>query len=177
MNGKPVVRFDGSNDALDVVGTVLASGDVFTVSLVCRLTDAGLGTFHALMLKGSSADQKLYLLGSNSASELWRWSTLDSTFAFTSNTWAIVSYVHAATDDTHATESFFVNTLAKGTRTGTVPAFQSGVLNIGYAAGNFTWYGDIPEIIIWRGTSSGATSNPITRTSTDYDKSDVQGAH
>ncbi|MDB6040772.1 MAG: Coagulation factor 5/8 type domain protein [Verrucomicrobiales bacterium] len=161
VNGKPVLRFDGVNDYLDVApsDTLDLTADVSTFFVV-RFTD--FATYRAVWSKTSvnqPAPLDYYLLPGSGTVSLWRGDgngpndkNLQSTRAVKANTWVVLGYVI-----TNGTATLYLNGQPIGSSDMTTITGDSGLpLRIGSREDFVTRFkGDMAELVIYNVALTG----------------------
>jgi hypothetical protein len=143
LNGKPVVRFDGTNDALGVAG-ITNNKAARTVLIVARRDPAATGWRRALAWATNAG------LNTSDAATNWRWSTTQAAATtdiggnYTS--FQIVTLKFASTGSLQP----YIDGLVSVAAFDPDDVYQSGsaALQLGGDASGF-WQGDIAEVIVY----------------------------
>jgi hypothetical protein len=169
VNGRPALRFDGTDDFLEIADSVSLSivGDI-TSFFVLRFAD--FATFRGIWAKTSAnlpAPTDMYALPSNGRLRLYRGNGtgtgiqfVDSASPFTAGNFLLAGFDQAGTAVTH-----YLNGLANGTGSITVPlADTDGTLRIGTRADLVTKLkGELAELLIFDRALSPAERRAVER--------------
>jgi hypothetical protein len=140
INGKPLLRFDGSADYMSF-GAVTSGWSAATVLIVSKISAEQEGT---LLGNTSSSTSGLYLQRRSGFGRYGNWSTTYDRYPMQVGTYYLSGY-----QNTGATERVYRNGLLTDERNTNRSPGSAGVFYLGVSALNEYWNGDIAEILVY----------------------------